>query len=64
VQQEDQQQRDFGRDDERVRDERMRVVIEGLLSREDHQVADQMQNQVEEKEETRDPDEQLRAHGG
>jgi hypothetical protein len=61
VQQENEQQPDFHRIDERVAQQRMRVLVEEPGAEEDEQVAGDVQDQIQEKREAGDADEDLRA---
>ena len=60
VQQEYEQQSDFDRDDERVGDERVRVLVEEILPAEDERVAHQVQDHVDEHREAGDADQDSR----
>jgi hypothetical protein len=61
VHQEEDQQRDLRRHHQRVRHQRVRVVVEELRAAEHHQVAREMEDEVREEQEAGESDEQLGA---
>ncbi len=61
VQQEHAGEPDLDRDDQRIRDQHVRVLVEGLLPGEHEQVAGEVEQQIREKQEAGQSDEQLRA---
>ena len=50
--------------DQRIRNERVRILVEGFAAGEDQDVARQVQKHVDEQQQAGDADEKLRADGG
>jgi hypothetical protein len=64
VQHEDDEQADFRRHDERIRDEGVRVLVENLWTRKNQRIPGEMQDQVGEQRQPRQPDEHLGSDRG
>jgi hypothetical protein len=62
MEEKDQQQADFDDWNERVAFESERVLVEGVLPPEDHQVSEDVNDEVHEQGETGDADEELHPH--
>jgi hypothetical protein len=64
VDEENDQQPDLDRNQQRIGNEPVRVLVEDLRAGKDERVARKVQDQIPEEQQTRDADEKLRSNGG